>query len=217
MDFSTKYNDQRWKDKRYQILLRDNFTCQNENCRTFNPSLGDVTIIDEKDPVHYYIHNYNNKFESKYFISSSRTGISLTIQLDFGIWIVMPILQVHHLAYIEGRDPWDYSDEILITLCKECHTLLHKSFSIRKYYNNGNFTEEKYLVRDEGSGHNHNFRPWTLISKDGLEYNAEKQIRPHFQTVLFKDGINSNKKLEESVRIVEHFFQKYLNAYKIEL
>lgn len=30
-------------------------------------------------------------------------------------------LHVHHLRYIPGRDPWDYDDKLLITLCAECH------------------------------------------------------------------------------------------------
>jgi 5-methylcytosine-specific restriction endonuclease McrA len=30
-------------------------------------------------------------------------------------------LQVHHKYYIHGKEPWDYPDEILITLCVECH------------------------------------------------------------------------------------------------
>mgnify|MGYP000949982809 CR=1 len=30
-------------------------------------------------------------------------------------------LNVHHLSYIKGRDPWDYRDDILVTLCEDCH------------------------------------------------------------------------------------------------
>jgi len=30
-------------------------------------------------------------------------------------------LHVHHMCYHRGMYPWDYSDEILITLCEECH------------------------------------------------------------------------------------------------
>lgn len=33
---------------------------------------------------------------------------------------------VHHVVYIVGREPWDYDDEYLITLCERCHTLEHK-------------------------------------------------------------------------------------------
>ena len=30
-------------------------------------------------------------------------------------------LHVHHKQYEKGKDPWDYLDENLITLCKDCH------------------------------------------------------------------------------------------------
>lgn len=34
------------------------------------------------------------------------------------------ILNVHHKQYIEGRTPWDYPNEDLITLCEPCHSLI---------------------------------------------------------------------------------------------
>ena len=30
-------------------------------------------------------------------------------------------LHVHHKYYIYDKDPWDYSDDLLITLCNDCH------------------------------------------------------------------------------------------------
>jgi hypothetical protein len=30
-------------------------------------------------------------------------------------------LQVHHKEYISGNDPWDYTNNLLITICKHCH------------------------------------------------------------------------------------------------
>ena len=30
-------------------------------------------------------------------------------------------LNVHHRYYIWGKDPWDYPDEVLITVCSDCH------------------------------------------------------------------------------------------------
>lgn len=35
------------------------------------------------------------------------------------------ILQVHHKKYIKNKHPWEYSDDILITLCKGCHAKEH--------------------------------------------------------------------------------------------
>lgn len=30
-------------------------------------------------------------------------------------------LNVHHKAYLRGRDPWDYPDQYLECLCEDCH------------------------------------------------------------------------------------------------
>jgi hypothetical protein len=30
-------------------------------------------------------------------------------------------LNVHHGCYVPGRDPWDYDDDLLHTLCERCH------------------------------------------------------------------------------------------------
>lgn len=30
-------------------------------------------------------------------------------------------LAVHHRRYIPGRDPWDYPEDMLVTLCETCH------------------------------------------------------------------------------------------------
>lgn len=31
-------------------------------------------------------------------------------------------LHVHHKNYVFGKDPWDYPNDNLITLCKSCHS-----------------------------------------------------------------------------------------------
>ena len=30
-------------------------------------------------------------------------------------------LSVHHTAYLNGREPWDYPDTVLMCLCADCH------------------------------------------------------------------------------------------------
>lgn len=34
-------------------------------------------------------------------------------------------LHAHHLYYVSGRDPWEYPDHSIITLCEECHKEEH--------------------------------------------------------------------------------------------
>lgn len=35
-------------------------------------------------------------------------------------------LHVHHLQYIVGKEPWDYKNMCLVTLCDRCHNEVHK-------------------------------------------------------------------------------------------
>jgi hypothetical protein len=35
-------------------------------------------------------------------------------------------LTVHHKIYINGKDPWDYKNKSLITLCNICHNNVHE-------------------------------------------------------------------------------------------
>ena len=39
-------------------------------------------------------------------------------------------LQVHHQQYIPGKAPWDYPDNLLITLCARCHRKQHNTPTI---------------------------------------------------------------------------------------
>jgi hypothetical protein len=32
-------------------------------------------------------------------------------------------LHVHHRRYLPKRDPWDYPDKLLVTLCEDCHEM----------------------------------------------------------------------------------------------
>lgn len=32
-----------------------------------------------------------------------------------------PSLDIHHLCYLKGREPWEYADEYLMPICRPCH------------------------------------------------------------------------------------------------
>lgn len=34
-------------------------------------------------------------------------------------------LHVHHTTYIKGHKPWDYGDDLLLSLCEDCHKEWH--------------------------------------------------------------------------------------------
>lgn len=36
------------------------------------------------------------------------------------------VLNVHHLRYEKGREPWEYPDGDLVTLCQRCHQTIHE-------------------------------------------------------------------------------------------
>ena len=40
-------------------------------------------------------------------------------------------LNVHHRWYIYGRQPWQYPDRCLVTLCERCHRHVHLMQHIR--------------------------------------------------------------------------------------
>lgn len=40
-------------------------------------------------------------------------------------------LHVHHLIYLNNREPWEYDDNILITVCEKCHNNIFKEINIK--------------------------------------------------------------------------------------
>ena len=46
-------------------------------------------------------------------------------------------LAVHHRYYKYGVLAWEYNNDTLITLCVNCHSLIHQTISPLCYYNNG--------------------------------------------------------------------------------
>lgn len=45
-------------------------------------------------------------------------------------------LHVHHKYYYYGREPWDYTDNALITLCGACHDKEHAGKDISEFFRN---------------------------------------------------------------------------------
>lgn len=38
-------------------------------------------------------------------------------------------LNAHHLYYVKGNKPWEYDDEAIVTVCYNCHEVLHKELN----------------------------------------------------------------------------------------
>jgi len=209
------YNSSKWKDRANEIYAKDNFTCQ--KCGIFNPSKGSVFFIDEESEEgskHYYVHDYD-KYTGIYLIQVTR--LNQIIKIGFKGKIVMPILNVHHKKYIEGRKIWEYNDSDLITLCSECHTNEHienqipiydmKGYFVR-YHNitNTNKYHNNLLSKDNLNG----FKPWTYVCKnDNQEWREVNNIKNYTSSLLDTNGSCSfySNESEELKNIVENFIK----------
>lgn len=201
-----------WKKKRKEILVRDNFTCQ--QCGGFNPE-GVVELRDKIDgeiELHEYFY-HPDPYKSEYRISQSRTGY--TFEINFGdCWPVFPIMQVHHKRYVNGRERWDYGDEDLITLCKKCHTNLHLKKKIPIYSTDNILIEKRaFLPEDLGYGRQHKCDDWTFIKrhKGSNEY-VVSNINPTIGFVAL--GSENEKEVElEGKKALDNLLRKYFPRY----
>lgn len=41
-------------------------------------------------------------------------------------------LTVHHKEYLKGLEPWEYEDDLLVTLCERCHKKVHYNIELEK-------------------------------------------------------------------------------------
>lgn len=96
-----------------------------------NKKTGDITI---------YINGNCFCFRSGYF------GMFHYIGIDFAT------LHVHHKLYIENREPWQYKDENLITLCSDCHAEIHKTETTPLLSETGNVIYSDLPICDRCDG-----------------------------------------------------------------
>lgn len=85
--------------------LRRNYTLSSNYIKIFEDK-GDISIL----------------IGDKLFVfRTSKYGVFRYRALNFAT------LHVHHKYYIEDRNPWEYDDDALITLCSDCHAKVHNS------------------------------------------------------------------------------------------
>ncbi len=110
---------------------------------------------------------------------------------------------------------WEYDENDLITLCKQCHTSLHANEEIPVYDMYGNFLENRiYLPEDYSCGRNHDYKPWIFIRKDKKkgEY-VVADINPRVSYVLLSD--EDPEEIEKiTTNMVAEFFIRFLPSYK---
>lgn len=204
------YNTVEWRSKRKQILERDNFTCQ--NCGTFNPSEGIVTVYNEREKD-IELHEYNSN-SCQYFLSSQKHGITLNIDYGWGLWLVTPILQVHHKRYIKGKFVWENENADLITLCKNCHNAVHKQIKIPIYDSDLNLVEKKLLIpEDNNTGRKHNFKPWVFINYYTGKYELSS-VHPSIDFFIPAKDLHRRTELEDIANeMYAYFMERFLPDY----
>lgn len=101
-----------WKNRRKEILLRDEEKCTKCNCNS--------TLKIWGQPV-----------KGMQILGKTVNNKSI-IEPIFGEKHIS--LHVHHKLYVIERSPWNYGDEELITLCFECHMKEHENVVIPVYF-----------------------------------------------------------------------------------
>lgn len=80
---------------------------------TFTLSCNYIKIFEDKGDISILIA------DKLFVFRTSKYGIFRYRAMNF------VTLHVHHRYYIEDRCPWEYDDDILITLCSDCHAEVH--------------------------------------------------------------------------------------------
>ena len=79
-------------------------------------------------------------------------------------------LNVHHKIYINGKKPWEIPDNVLISLCDNCHTKAHENRTIGTFfrgYDTGKYGQKKRVNRNTKEfGHKPKRQVW--IAGKGL-------------------------------------------------
>lgn len=162
--YSDELEASEWKEKRLIILNRDNNICT--NCKTeptikeFGRPHRNQTPEEKQKYLKEYQMNFDNYF-NEYI--KGLPELSRPLKPEIGKEIVLPrvlvdkhiILHVHHKYYINHKLAWEYSNDVLITLCQNCHQDLHNKTKI-KVYADENMDEQLDLTecpKCKGSGY----------------------------------------------------------------
>ena len=131
-----------WKNHRNKIVARD------EECCT-NCGLGATvkSMVKSKNGLSRYFNVF------KVVDSQGKVGKKVSL-------VEKPRhLEVHHRYYVMAKNPWEYPDEALITLCNWCHQKIHDTTNIPCYSHEGEKLNYTPCHRCAGSGtfpeHNH--------------------------------------------------------------
>lgn len=73
-------------------------------------------------------------------------------------------LSVHHKVYIQGKNPWEVPDNVLITLCDKCHEKAHEGRLIGSFFRGdkiGKYGQSKRINKyTKKNGHRKKRQVW---------------------------------------------------------
>jgi hypothetical protein len=114
-----------WNAKRQKIISRDKQQCK--KCGKWETV--DYTHYDSKTNSVFY-----SMFTDEYIYSLDSNGELIPSDLPLIERVDKPyVLHVHHHYYIHDKNPWEYPDDALITLCNWCHWEFHKNEKVPVY------------------------------------------------------------------------------------
>jgi 5-methylcytosine-specific restriction endonuclease McrA len=98
-------------------------------------------------------NDFVSENETKYMLNEQATQELENKNWEFFDWMFVRGLHVHHKFYIRGKNPWEYENSALSTLCWHCHEKLHKGGKTAELDEDGNFLRElTYCTRCHGAG-----------------------------------------------------------------
>lgn len=78
-------------------------------------------------------------------------------------------LNVHHRRYYLNRNPWEYSNNDLKTVCADCHTKIHIKEKVAVYYDNKELSNINWCAECSGTG----FKPQYSYYYDGICFDCD--------------------------------------------
>lgn len=75
---------------------------------------------------------FDEELTDKYYLSIEKDRICVTYKKYVFFVLLSPYLfkyrglNVHHKYYVRGKKPWEYVDDVLVTLCESCHQKRHE-------------------------------------------------------------------------------------------
>lgn len=110
------------------------------------------------------------------------------------------LLHVHHKEYLNSREPWEYADEFLITLCASCHENTHFATPSKKAIV---IAPERPRLSVASWTKEQRRRLWTGI----LWINKNMVSQSHSLRMWILE--NGTERAEVSCELVESFVEKY--------